>query len=78
MGLQRTVDRHYATAKATIATVTSAQQSREFVIATHLEAVNYGKNVGSVRPDLIRWGRERDRGLHSSKPESGPRFLAKE
>jgi len=52
MGLQRTVDRHYATAKATIATVTSAQQSREFVIATHLEAVNYGKNVGSVRPDL--------------------------
>ena len=24
--------------------------------------VNYGKNVGSVRPNLIRWGRERDRG----------------
>ena len=23
--------------------------------------MNYGKNVGSVRPNLIRWGRERDR-----------------
>ena len=29
--------------------VTSQQQSREFVIATNLEAVNYGKDVG---PDL--------------------------
>jgi hypothetical protein len=55
--------------------VTAQQQSQEFVITTNLEAVNYGKNVGSVRPNLIRWGRERDRGLHSSKPESCPRFL---
>jgi hypothetical protein len=58
--------------------VTAQQQSREFVIPAHRAAMNYGKNVGSVRPNLIRWGRERDRGLHSSKPESGPRFLAHE
>jgi hypothetical protein len=42
--------------------VTSLQQSREFVTTTNLEAVNHGKNVGSVRPNLIGWGRERDRG----------------
>jgi hypothetical protein len=35
--------------------VTAQQQSREFVSATNLEAVNYGKNVG---PDLVDWGRE--------------------
>jgi hypothetical protein len=35
--------------------VTAQQQSKEFVIATNLEAVNYGKNVG---PDLVDWGRE--------------------
>jgi hypothetical protein len=58
--------------------VTSLQQSREFVTTNNLEAVNYGKNVGSVRLNLIRWGRKRDRGLHSSKPESGPRFLTEE
>jgi hypothetical protein len=34
--------------------VTSQQQSQEFVIATNLVAVNYGKNVGS---DLIEWPR---------------------
>ena len=41
--------------------MTELQQSREFVIEARRVAVNYGKNVGSVRPNLIRWGRERDR-----------------
>jgi len=33
--------------------VTELQQSKEFVIATNLETVNYGKNVG---PDLVGTG----------------------
>ena len=37
--------------------MTELQQSREFVIEARRVAVNYGKNVGSVRPNLIRWGR---------------------
>jgi len=52
--------------------VTSLQQSREFVTTTNLEAVNHGKNVGSVRPNLIGWGRERDRGRSHSNPRAAP------
>jgi len=38
--------------------------------------VNYGTNVGSVRPDLISWGRERDRGRsHATHVGERPRFL---
>ena len=35
-------------------------------------AVNYGKNVGSVRPNLIRWGRERDRSRSHPNPRAAP------
>ena len=41
--------------KPALKQVTSLQQSKEFVIATNLEAVNYGKNVG---PDLVDWSCE--------------------
>jgi len=53
--------------------VTAQQQSKEFVIATNLEAVNYGKNVGPTSSI----GDGRDRGPSFSLV-SGPRFLTEE
>src|SRR5262245_52881163 len=55
--------------------VTELQQSKEFAIATNLEAVNYGKNVG---PDLVDWGREGSGAATSGTLVSGPRFLTDE
>ena len=54
--------------------MTELQQSREFVIEARRVAVNYGKNVGSVRPNLIRWGRERDRSRSHPNPRAAPIF----
>jgi len=35
-------------------------------------------DVGSVRPNLTSWGRERDRGPQLILPENGPRFLTED
>jgi len=48
------------------------------VSANHREALSYGNDVGSVRPNLIGWGREEGSGAALILvPTTAPDFLLK-